>query len=152
MPVRLTVEAFWEHAEPEPNSGCLLWLHATDRRGYGRVSFSGRKVRAHRLAWELTNGAVPDGKFVLHKCDVPTCIRPAHLFLGNHDENMADMQAKGRGALGHKNGAARLTATAVAEIRKLVGAGSMQKDVAKMFAVSKSTISLICLGRIWRDA
>lgn len=78
---------------------CWLWLAATNPSGYGKMSKGGHAaplVAAHRLSWELHYGPVPDGLFVLHRCDNPPCVRPDHLFLGTHDDNMADATAKGR--------------------------------------------------------
>lgn len=77
-------------------SGCLEWTGYTNVRGYGRIAFNGRTVGAHRLAWELVNGPIPDGMNVLHHCDNPPCCNVGHLFLGTHADNSADMVAKGR--------------------------------------------------------
>lgn len=81
--------------------GCHLWLGATDSSGYGAVMVSGsRKGRTvkstHRLAWENAFGPIPNDRQVLHKCDIPSCINPEHLFLGTHKDNMQDAKAKGR--------------------------------------------------------
>lgn len=84
---------------PEPNTGCFLWLGCVKRHGYGVVGVkrSGRTGRsgwrseaAHRVAWELANGPVPPGLFVLHTCDQPGCINPKHLYVGTQFDNMQD--------------------------------------------------------------
>jgi hypothetical protein len=81
------------------SNGCWLWSRSTDEHGYGTLRWptSRDKIRkVHRIAYELTQGAIPPGMQVLHRCDVPTCIRPSHLFLGTHTDNMRDMARKGR--------------------------------------------------------
>lgn len=82
---------------PEPNSGCILWLGRINQRGYGIVKNGGKEHRAHRVAYQIAN---PDeditDKFICHKCDVPSCINPDHLFSGTQKDNLADMTKKGR--------------------------------------------------------
>jgi hypothetical protein len=75
--------------------GCWLW-QGTTNGAYGQIGDGGRKRYAHRVAWELQNGPVPDGLHVLHRCDVPACVRPDHLFLGTPSDNLRDCYAKGR--------------------------------------------------------
>lgn len=99
--------------QADPISGCWNWTLRADRAGYGRVKVTGFGRagnfvdRAHRYAWAAFNGPVPDGMHVLHRCDNRRCCNPGHLFLGTHDDNMADMIAKGRGRYGphapHRN-------------------------------------------------
>lgn len=87
-------------------AACWPWTAARDPKGYGTIrSDIGRANKfAHRAAWEVTNGAIPDGLLVCHRCDNPPCCNPAHLFLGTHADNMADCSAKGRTCRGDRHG------------------------------------------------
>jgi len=93
-------QSFW--AEVEKTDGCWLWRAALSTNGYGQTSRDGVQIRAHRLAWELERGPIPVGLLVLHRCDVPTCVNPDHLFLGTNKDNSRDMAAKGRDGNQHK--------------------------------------------------
>lgn len=91
---------------PEPMSGCWLWFASYSRHGYGTFSARaeyGRVVTAHRYSWAHFYGPIPEGMCVLHRCDVPPCVNPAHLFLGTQNENIADMMRKGRANKGRVN-------------------------------------------------
>ncbi len=87
--------SFWESLEII-DGGCWEWTKCRNNRGYGRVQWEGRARMAHRVAWELICGEIPEGVFVCHSCDNRICCKPDHLFLGTHEDNMADMMAKGR--------------------------------------------------------
>ena len=75
---------------------CWVWTGPRNRHGYGRIKCQGITVLVHRLSWEIHCGEIPEGLCVCHKCDVPNCINPTHLFLGTNADNMADRDAKGR--------------------------------------------------------
>lgn len=138
--------------EPDTNGGCLLWT-GYPVKGYGAIRVSGNKVYAHRLAWELVNGSIPDGICVLHRCDVPACVNPNHLFLGTHAENAADRAAKGRNRggdrRGEKNSHAKLTAATVLVIRERLASGEHQRTIASSFGVSQQTVSKLKMGTRW---
>ena len=84
--------------EPITESGCWIWMAGRFDTGYGSFWLNGTDVRAHRVAYELYVGAIPEGMWVLHRCDIRECVNPDHLFLGTHQDNMDDMARKGRHA------------------------------------------------------
>jgi len=88
-------ERFW--AKVKANDACIEWGGAKSSNGYGAFTLPGRKrASAHRVAYEFFFGPIPEGLWVCHKCDNPSCIRPDHLFLGTPKENFEDMRQKGR--------------------------------------------------------
>lgn len=87
-------DRFWSRVNK--TSTCWVWQGAPWAFGYGRIEVNGRGVSTHRFSWERHNGKIPEGMSVLHKCDVPLCVNPAHLFLGTQEDNMRDRAAKGR--------------------------------------------------------
>jgi hypothetical protein len=90
-------ERFWEKVAK--SDGCWLWIGGRTSRGYGMFTARHRRQRgAHRYAWEMVNGPIPDGMVICHRCDNPPCVRVDHLFLGTQKDNIHDMMAKHRGA------------------------------------------------------
>ena len=90
---------FWSKARKQNDDQCWMWTGAHSER-YGQFGLcnngTGKTYRAHRIAWELTNGAIPNGLYVCHHCDVPLCVNPGHLFLGTQTDNLQDARKKGR--------------------------------------------------------
>jgi len=95
---RPVAERFWEKVDIRDPDECWPWTKSCNPWGYGKFArVHGDIVPAHRMAWELTHGPIPDGLFVLHHCDNPPCCNPYKcLFLGTHQDNMRDMASKGR--------------------------------------------------------
>lgn len=146
-------ERLW--GKVEKTDGCWFWTGRTKTAcGYGRLWDGESRARpklilVHRLVWILTFGPIPEGMKVCHRCDNPACVRPDHLFLGTHADNMADMVAKARQARGIRNGRTRLTETLVIEIRERSEAGTTQRELATVFGVAKGTIQTILARRSW---
>lgn len=128
---------------------CWLWTGCLGRGGYGVFRWCGLNLRAHRVAWEVERGPVPSGLQVLHRCDRPGCVNPAHLFLGTDADNMRDRDRKDRGPRGRRNGRARLTEDAIRDIRTRVDGGQPQRHVADLYGVGKTTIGQIARRETW---
>jgi hypothetical protein len=142
---------FWDRVDKGAPNGCWIWQGVCTTFGHGRLEWNGRPHKAHRIAYELTYGAIPPGMFVCHTCDVPACVNPAHLFLGTNEDNMADAASKGRTAKGERMGGSKLTADQVRSIRKLRAAGGRTRlSIAQQFGVSEATVKSILSGRTWR--
>ena len=141
---------------PEPMSGCTLWMGGDNGLGYGLVWHDGGMKRAHRVAWELERGPVPNGLVLDHICRVRSCINPDHLFIGTARDNVGDAIAKGRRprmqqvrrAIGENHGRALLTEDDVRFIRSHRALGS--RSLAMRFGVARSTVKNVLAGETWR--
>lgn len=128
--------------------GCWIWIGGTRPNNKGvhyprHWNDEKKSIGAHRFSYELINGKIPNKMYVCHKCDVPLCVNPDHLFIGTHKENMNDMVKKGRsytGAGENKKGVAKLTNAQALEIRK---SKLSQSKLAIYYGVSQTTISRI---------
>jgi len=141
-------------------SGCHEWSASVNNKGYGQFHVrmeDGKKrmVRAHRLAWMIKNGDIPERMLVLHKCDNPKCVNPDHLFIGTNQDNMDDMNKKGRGKppeikYGDTHSRAKLTWKDVDCIRH-IGSRLTQRKLAEIFGVDQKTIFPILKGETWKE-
>lgn len=136
------------------SSDCWIWTGGGDRHGYGRFWYDGKMQLSHRVNWLLHNGPIPDGLCVLHTCDNPPCVNPAHLWLGTQADNMHDCANKGRAvggiSRGQRHGLAKLTDDKVLEIRRIYSAGgTTQRELAGAFEVSQAVINYILLRKTW---
>ena len=155
-------DRFMAKVSPEPNTGCWLWagaMHGGNARAYGEFwpdSHRRGMVYTHRFAYEEVVGPIPEGMCVLHRCDTPSCVNPAHLFLGTQGDNNRDMGAKGRGRgwsrPGEANPASKLTAEKVAELRARAACGDSQYALAAAYGVAQATVNYAVLRRTWKDA
>lgn len=121
---------------PVTETGCWLWEAGVDNDGYGHYWKDGTTKKAHRVAYEVYKGPIPDGLFVCHTCDVSSCVNPDHLFLGTALDNNRDKMSKGR----FVNGRRKLTAHDIVEIKERYAAGETQTALAKEYGVVHSTI------------
>jgi len=154
----ITSAAFAAHFWSRVNKtdGCWLWDGAINGRGYGHTKVAGRMIVASRVAYQLAYGIDPDTFLVCHACDNRACVRPDHLFLGTHADNMADMARKGRADNGERRGIhnpnARLNESQVHEIRRLgEGRELSEKSLAFLFGVGRTTVRNILNSKAWRD-
>lgn len=130
------------------SSRCWIWLGPCRGR-YGALYLSGKKISAHRAAWILFRGPIPEGLDVLHKCDNRLCVKPSHLFLGTDIDNMQDCVRKGRIAFGIRQGLAKLTDGKVLEIRASHHRFT-KTQLAKEYDVSRRTIANVINRVIWK--
>lgn len=149
---------------------CWIWTASRTHKNYGNFGTggSGRIAPAHRVSWFLEHGDLPDDRFVCHRCDNPSCVRPTHLFLGTHIENMADRTAKRRGRRpnlkpsykkpkpplkglprGENNHAARLTADLVVQLRLDSQAGMTVSNLSRKYGLARSTLRAAINRETW---
>lgn len=162
------VVRFWSKVDRSGGeNACWTWTSSRHGGGYGLFAVDNVTRRAHRIAWALANGHVPDGIFVCHRCDNPPCVNPSHLFLGTPADNCHDMDTKGRRALflgdnngmrrhpekisrGEAHGHAALTEADVVEIfRMYVVDGATKAAIGREFGVSRSAVYRIIDRRNW---
>lgn len=147
---------FWLGVKKLSPDECWTWMKYKDNRGYGefQIRYEGKKMNfaAHRVSYELTNGKIPNGLLVCHKCDNPSCVNPNHFFIGTHKDNSDDKVKKNRQAKAETSGKSKLTWDIVRYIRKSFN----DKDITVLFLSKKhniheKTITNILNGKNWKD-
>lgn len=141
---------FWDKVDTSSPCGCWMWRGTKSSSGYGafrigsRTDGTRRRVSAHRHAYELKNGPIPHGLYVLHSCDEPFCVNPAHLRIGTQKDNMADRCDR------HPDSWAKtpkkLTEAKVLEIARSSG---LQREIAARYGISQVMVGKIKGGRSW---
>lgn len=145
-------KSLWDrlHEKLEPNSnGCWLWTASVKEYGYGIIGLGRRgqgTAKTHRVAWELYNGPIPEGLCILHKCDVPRCCNPDHLYAGTLKQNAQDTVNRGRNFRpnnrAERSSSSKLTIDQVNDIRK--------KEMTQIKYAKKYNVSRSCVAEIWR--
>lgn len=167
------VRRFWSKVDKNgtvpthrPELGqCWLWTAGCIRGGYGSFRWFKVHTKAHRLAYELTHGPIPDHMLACHACDVRNCCNPAHIWLGSTQQNTADMVAKNRQATGDavcmrkypekrprgtRNANARLSEEQVRAIRsRHLDRGETQTALAREFDIHQTCVSALVRGHTW---
>jgi hypothetical protein len=133
-------------------SKCWNWTKYRNPQGYGNLGIAGKHWKAHRLAYTLFVGPIPDGMDVLHRCDNPPCCNPAHLFLGNDHTNMRDKMKKGRHVVrrGEECGRSKLTESQVLMIRRLRDEGQSLWQIAHQYSTSAAQVHHIVTRKTWK--
>ena len=159
MPTKPLIDRFLSKVN-QKESGCWIWTGAIGTSGYGEMGINKKKIRAHRVAYELYVGPIKElpgsdfrGTCVMHTCDNPACVNPEHLRLGTHADNMADKKAKNRFVcrplLGEKHQNAKLKADDIYLIRSLNYVGAGLQQIAEVFGVSRGTVHKVLIGNTW---
>lgn len=128
--------------EKNNETDCWNWTGSKCTKGYGMIFFR-RRFASHRLSYLLFVGKIPDGMFVCHHCDNPSCVNPAHLFLGTAKDNIQDAIKKNRLCIGERNHMTVLSNKQVKQIFSLAQSGLSQTKIAEKFGVGQPHISKI---------
>lgn len=145
------MKRFWNRVAK--TGKCWEWVGSNNGTGYCQINIEGMHVYVHRLSYQLIHGEIPKGMSVCHRCDNPRCVRPSHLFLGTHQQNINDKMRKGRHnpVKGEASGRSKLTDKEVLSIREEYATGNLtQIQIAQQYNITESVICRIVNKKIWR--
>ena len=142
------IARFWSKVAVRGEDECWEWL-AGIRNGYGQFWLGGKMLYAHRVSFFLAHGRWPKN-FALHTCDNAMCVNAAHIYDGDHTQNMEDMVRRGRQAKGESHTSSKLTEADVREIHELRAQRWTQQKIADRFGVSNQQVSRILNGERWK--
>jgi hypothetical protein len=146
------IDRFFKYVGKKQPSGCVLWKGFRDASGYGALNGGpgNKRLWAHRVAYELFVGPIPDGLQVLHSCDVRACINPTHMTVGTNADNTTDKVAKGRQRRGERTPGVKLTTAKVLTIRARHAAGATRDQLALDCGVTPGQIGRIVRRVDWK--
>lgn len=139
----VNIEKFWAKVNIRAPDECWEWLAFKLSSGYGRFRVGDKIELAHRVAWSIINGSIPEGKLILHKCDNRSCCNPNHLYCGNYSDNISDRSLRYTGYIGGGCRSNMFSKGEIDFIKTSVGQGCTQQSIANLYGVSQSYISRI---------
>lgn len=155
-------EKLMAYSMDDPETGCRVWMRNRKKTqyglAYGKTQASPRKTQSpgkywstHRLMWRVVKGPIPEGKFVLHKCNNPPCINIEHLYIGDHNQNMQDKVKANRQSFsrGELHPLAKITEEDVRVIRKLYAMGIVPRVIAEKYNLTKDGVYQAATRRTW---
>lgn len=162
------INKFWQKTQKADGSDCLWWSAYRNKTGYGYFFLRGLYIRAHRAAYIICHGSIPDGLHVLHSCDNPSCVNPEHLSVGTHVENMKQRHARGRYVFnyngnhhlqkdptvvrGSNNARAVINEEIAFQMRLDFSQGKFKSKAhgAKLYGVSITVMQTVLSGKTWK--
>jgi len=151
---KATPEHFWSMVAISDPDSCWEWQGCRSKKGYGNLHYTELgEDKSHRVAYRLTNGNIPVGMCILHKCDNRACCNPNHLYVGDNDQNVKDRMARGRAfsQIGVNNPNVKLTEWDVAMIKRLRASGMSALEVSDQYSITRTSVYNICGGRSWKS-
>lgn len=145
-------DKFWSKVNGQDENGCMTWKMSKTKAGYGQVRCGSKNMLAHRVAYMIVKGDIPEGMLIMHSCDNKPCCNPDHLSIGTHADNSHDMMRKDRGdgqfTNGHASDNIKIEKSCYDQIKQRRENGEKGIDLAAEYGVSPSLISIIKLGKV----